>query len=242
MDIKETLHDLGLEPKEASIYLALLELGEATVLNVSKKARVKRPTAYVVLQALETKGFVAKVLREKKIFYTAEHPEKLVVESQLRTKELKKALPQLESLMKKEGEPRVMIYEGKEELDRAYDDAFVQKGELLFMSTIKIAKESFPKSFRKLEYKTFSSDFHYRELVDESEYGKKYAEESRGKYRQIRFIPKELLPFDTDIGIFGNNVVITSAKGKYFTVRIESEEIAHAFRVIFEMMWQGAKE
>ena len=244
--MKETLKALGLEPKEASIYIALLELGEATVLQVSKKARIKRPTAYVVLQSLEMKGFAARVLREKRTFYTPEHPEKLVIESELRTEELKKALPQFEALMKKETGPRVMIYEGKEDVDRAYDDVFIQKGEMLVIRAIKVSKELFPGSFKKFEYKTFSPEYRAREILDNSDEARSYAEDiwkKHGKtYRGIRFIPKEFLPIEGDIGIFGNNVVITSPGKKYFTARIDSEEIARAFRVIFEMAWQSAKE
>jgi len=43
-------------------------------------------------------------------------------------------------------------------------------------------------------------------------------------------------------GIFGNHTLITSVKKEYFTIDIESKEIAKAFRTIFEMMWLSAKE
>jgi len=114
------------------------------------------------------------------------------------------------------------------------------------MGTTGLCQELFPRSFRKFAYQYPSAQAPFRELVDESEKSREYAKEiakTHGtKYRDIRFIPKEFLPFETDIGIFGNNVVITSAKKEYFTVRIESAETAHAFRVIFEMTWQSAKE
>ena len=243
MAIQETLQNLGLEEKETSIYLALLELSEATVLQISKKSGIKRPTAYLILHSLEEKGFISKVLKGKKTLYSPQHPQKLVVEAELRLKELQGVVPQLESLLDKEGgKPRVMIYEGKEQLDRAYDESFIQKGENLYIGSIGLSMEMFPRSFKKFELKTLSPEFRVREIVDESEEGRRFAEEARGPYRSIRFIPKELLPFETDIGIFGNNVIITSAKKEYFTVKIESEEIARAFRTIFEMMWQAAKE
>ena len=112
----------------------------------------------------------------------------------------------------------------------------------MFISSIKSALDLFEKSFRKLRYKTFSQNFRFREITDESEEARKYAEEVQGPWRQVRFIPKDLLPFEADIGIFGNNTLITSLKKEYFTIRIESVEIAQAFRTMFEMMWQAAKE
>lgn len=241
MAIQDDLQHIGLSPKEAEIYTLLVELGEASVLDIARRSSIKRPTVYVVLRSLQERGLVSKVLKGKRTLFVPRHPRALVSEAELRLKAVERVMPQLESLLqKKEGKPRVMIYEGKGQLDRAYDDAFVVTGESLFVSNLGLSKEVFPKSFQKIQYKTFSSNYRWRELVDESEEAKKYAQEAQGPYRKIHFIPKELLPFDTDIGIFGDNVVITSAKGEYFTIRIESKEISHAFRVMFELMWQAA--
>ena len=243
MTIQDTLQNMGLEQKEASIYTALLELGEATVLAVSRKSGIKRPTAYVILRSLEQKGFASRVLKSKKTLFVPQHPKKLVTEAELRVKELQDVLPQLESLFRKEeGRPRVMIYEGKDELDRAYDESFVAKGEGLYMGTLQLSQEVFPRTFRKYEYAPLSPEFRVREIQDESEDSRKYAEKVRGPYRIVRFMPKEMLPFEADIGVFGNRVLITSVKKEYFTVAIESQEIARAFRTIFEVVWQTAKE
>lgn len=243
MIIKETLKNLGLEEKEAGIYLALLELGESSVFEISKKSGVKRPTAYIILQSLEKKGFVSKVIKSKKTLFTPQHPQKLVAEAEIRLKELQEVMPQMESLFRREeNRPRVMIYEGKDELDRAYDESFITKGEIVWMGTLKLSREVFYRTFRKVGYVKLSPEFRIRELVDESEESREYAEQVRGQYHLIRFIPKEFLPFEIDIGIFGSRTLITSVKKEYFTISIESAEIARAFRTIFEVMWQRAKE
>lgn len=242
MTIQETLQSLGLEQKEASIYLALLELGETTVLEISKKSGIKRPTVYVVLRSLEQKGFASKLLKESKTLFSPQHPKKLITEAELRMKELQEVVPQLESLLgREEGRPRVKIYEGKEQLDCAYDELFVIKGEGLYMGTLKLSMEVFPRTFRKVGYAPLSPEFSMRELVDESEESRKYAAHVRGPYREVRFIPKELLPFEAEIGVFGNHSLITSVKKEYFTIDIESKEIANSFRTILEVMWQAAK-
>lgn len=243
MNPQEVLKNLGLEPKEIAVYLALLEISDATVLEISKRASIKRPTAYLILQSLEKRGLISKVIKGKKTLFAPQHPRKLVTESELRLKELREAIPQLESLFRKDGDrPRIKIYEGKDELDRAYDEWFVTKGEIIYMGTLKLSVEVFPKTYRKIGYITLSPDFCIRELLDDSEATRKYADEIRGAYRIVRFIPKEFLPFEVDIGVFGNNTLITSVKKEYFTVGIESGEIANAFRTIFEIMWRAAKE
>jgi len=58
----ESLINLGLSKKEAKIYLALFTLKKASVWHISKKAKIKRPTAYQVLESLESKGLISSTL------------------------------------------------------------------------------------------------------------------------------------------------------------------------------------
>lgn len=243
MNINEALKGLGLRPKETLIYTALLELGEATVLDISKKSDIKRPTAYLELQSLEEKGFATKIARGKKTFYAPQPPQKLVAEAEFRMKELKEVMPQLESLLQKgSGKPRVVIYEGKEKLDRAYDESFLIKGEVLYISTLKLAEAAFPRTFRKFFFKGVSPEFRVRQIMDDSDEMRAFAARYDGPYQKTRYIPREFLPFTIDVGIFGNKALISSTAKEYFTVSIESEDVANSFRTIFELMWRGAQE
>ena len=237
----EVLAGLGLEEKEAATYLALLELGEATILKISRRSGVKRPTTYLILGELEKKGFVSRVVRYKKTFYVPQHPQKLVAEAEIRLKELQSVMPQFEALFHKaEQKPCVVMFEGKERLDMAYDELFVVKGEVLFISSLELSQEAFPRSYRKLDYSLFSPKFRTREIISDSAEGRAYATRVHGPYREVRFIPKELLPFEMDIGIFGNRTLITSVKKEFFTISIESDEMAQAFRTMFHVMWNVA--
>lgn len=242
MNPKDTLKHIGLNEKEIQIYLSLLELGSSTVLTIAKRSGIKRPTAYLVLESLVEKGFASRVIKGKRTFFAPQNPNKLISEEELRLKELQETVPILETMFRKRRErPRIKIFEGKEELDRAYDELFINNGDALFMSTNKLSMEIFPRSYEKQQLIPRSEEFRIRELVDESKEGLDYANKVGGDYHTFRFIPKKFLPFEADIGIFGNHTLITSVKKEYFTIDIESKEIAKAFRTIFEMMWLSAK-
>ncbi|MBU2235559.1 helix-turn-helix domain-containing protein, partial [Patescibacteria group bacterium] len=47
MNLETSLIQFGLNSKEASVYLAALELGGSPVLKIAKKAELKRPTVYL---------------------------------------------------------------------------------------------------------------------------------------------------------------------------------------------------
>ena len=240
MELKDSLKSLGLEEKEIDIYLGLLELGEASVSEISTKSGVKRPTTYVILDSLEKKGLVTKKIRRNKTLFFPQNPRKLISEAELNLKQLQETVPQLEAMLKRKSrKPKVFIYEGKELLDRANDESFARKGEVIYMGTLKLSKEVFPRTYRKTDY-AVSDNFRIRELIDDNEETQAYAQKVSGQFRQVRFMPKKLMPFETDIAVFGNMTLITSVKREYFTIAIESKEIAITFRNIFEVIWQIA--
>ncbi len=239
----EPLQHLGLTPKEQSAYLALLEIGEGTVAAVAQKSLLKRPTAYLILDQLSEKGFVSQFKRGKHTYYIAQNPKYLVSEAEMRLKEIREAIPQLETLfVKGKNKPRVLIFEGKEGADKAYDDWFITKGEALFLSSAELAQEVFEKTYRRVDFKTLSDEFYFRELILDTPEGREYGEKVRGQYRKVRFLPPEFSPFETDIGIYGNRVIITSIKQDYFAVVMESVSTADSFRKIYEALWRMSIE
>lgn len=101
------LQDIGLSEKEATIYIALLSFDKVSIAELSKKAEVKRPTTYVILDSLAKKGLVSEISVEKKTYYMAEPPEKLglFVERQIHLlegsrKSLEIIIPKLKDLVK----------------------------------------------------------------------------------------------------------------------------------------------
>ena len=98
MALETVLEQLGLSSKEAAIYLAALELGQAPVLRIARKAGVKRPTGYVTLASLHEKGFVEVVPKGTTTFYQAVDPEILYQRFNEKIKHFGSVLPELRSL------------------------------------------------------------------------------------------------------------------------------------------------
>jgi len=57
-EIVDTLKDFGLSGYEARMYFTLLTIGEAKVLEITRRASVPQSKAYGVLENLTAKGFV----------------------------------------------------------------------------------------------------------------------------------------------------------------------------------------
>ncbi len=62
IDKFELLMGLGLSPNQARVYQTILQLGNATVLNIAKSSSVRREDVYKVLPALDKMGLIEKLL------------------------------------------------------------------------------------------------------------------------------------------------------------------------------------
>ena len=81
-NIRNILQGIGLTKEQVEVYLAGLELGEASVQNLAKKANIKRPTTYLILDELKAKGLFSQVLKGKKKIFSSRRPGKIVYQHQ----------------------------------------------------------------------------------------------------------------------------------------------------------------
>lgn len=128
--IEKYLLDIGLSLKEIAVYLASLELGESTVIDIAKKSDVNRTTIYPIIDSLKEKGLLSLVQKGKKQYFYAESPNKIrsFVDSKINELEAsKESLPelikQLSALENRRGDkPVVRFYEGNEGINSMMEE------------------------------------------------------------------------------------------------------------------------
>ncbi|MBI2591387.1 MAG: helix-turn-helix domain-containing protein [Candidatus Brennerbacteria bacterium] len=130
----QDLEKIGFSEKESQVYLAALDLGEATIQQLAEKSGVKRVTVYIIIESLMKHGLISSVEKGKKTFFAAENPVNIVRFFNARKKELEKDLdeksevlkkitPELESLFKIAGPKlKVRFLQGKEGLRTMMND------------------------------------------------------------------------------------------------------------------------
>src|SRR3989338_5621069 len=95
MDTVPILKQMGLSEKQAEVYLSLLELGESPMTKIARKANLKRPTVYLIIDELMVLGLCSEIVKGKKKVYSATHPRRLVEITHFRNKQAEKILPEL---------------------------------------------------------------------------------------------------------------------------------------------------
>lgn len=123
MAIEQDLAKIGLNDKEARVYLAILELGSASVVAVSRKSGVKRTTVYEVVDSLLGKGLISQTVVGKRKRFLAESAEKFFQLKKTELDTLRGLLPTLEALRNVAIEkPALQFFQGKEQIMRVFED------------------------------------------------------------------------------------------------------------------------
>lgn len=111
---------LGLNEKEARVFLALAKLGPAPVRAVARQAGLNRGTTYDTLKRFLELGLASYYHREKHQYFVAERPQRVLqlTEDRVRAaeearREVEQSLPELAKVYTASGEiPTVKFYEG----------------------------------------------------------------------------------------------------------------------------------
>lgn len=230
-NIINQIKEAGLEPKEAEIYLAVLGLGRATVLDIAKKSRVKRTTIYQYLDNLIKNRLLLKSVKGKRIFYIAEEPEKLLRVLENKKKKVNAILPELQKLYSVSfHKPKIRFYEGIEGMRTIYDE-MTKTSHIIYGV---FSADKYWAVFNEDDDKKFFANIReqggqIKDLVEDTPLGRKHIKGER--YKGIG-VPK-LLPkgFEVavDLMVAGDKVAMLSLVN-LVGVMIENPEIAELQR------------
>ncbi len=243
----ETLLSLGLSKREVSVYIALLELGRATVTKISRKAGINRTTGYDILDMLAHKNLVRLSGKEPREEYAAESPDKIIMlleqklsETEKQLSIAKEFLPQLKSMHTIQDRPQVRFYEGIQGLKEVYEDTLTSTEPIVAYAAYedmhKTLGNYFPEYYKRRAKKGIS----IRGIVPATDASIERASHNKEEKRDIAIIPKDTFDISPDIEIYDNKVMIASWREKLGII-IESREIAHAMKKIFGLAFAEAK-
>lgn len=247
LDLKKTLEYIGFSEKEVLVYLALLKLGKGTVTQISHKAGINRPTGYHILASLEVKELVKVSGKEPKQEYVAESPDQIekillkkIENDQLYIKEARKIIPELKSIHNVADRPKILFYEGKEGLQKVYEDTLTSHEEILAYASVEDIQPTLPHYFPEYYKRRAKKGIKIRAIFPESPEARERASLDKEEIRESLLVPSEKFGFHPEINIYDNKIMIASWREKLGII-IESSEIADAMKKVYELAWAEAK-
>lgn len=235
------LETAGLNTKEAALYLAALNLGDAPMSRLAKEAKLKRSSAYQIFKELERRGIMGSFKMRNGLRFAATSPSALYATRKKELGELEAVLPELRALESKKGaRPKISYFEGQEGYRLALEDSLQKPGNVLryigsLMETYKTVGEEYDITYYVPTRIQKNISIKALLLPDLREDLKK--REHKEELREIKWLP-EKYQFEGSTLIYDHKVVIVSGAEEMITVVIESESIAEAEKQKFELLWQ----
>ena len=238
MNLQKQLQNIGLSQKEATVYLATLELGSAGVHKIAEKAGLPRSTVYEVLEALLHHGFVSTFRKKTVKYFSAEEPNNVLRLAQGRADAIKEVLPQLNAMA---GEfrrrPTVRFYQGKEEMKIVLEEMLAEADSVLCFGAPEDLFRELGDYFYKLVERRIKKKIPVRLLALDSARARERQTKGPKELRVVKILPPNY-QFHGNIWIWKNKIAMFSFAGDLVAVVIESKELADMQKAMFENLWE----
>lgn len=245
--LEKYLQDLGLSEKEAAIYLALLQVDNASVIDLSKKTGVNRSTTYVILDSLAKKGLVSETTIGKKTHYQAEPPERLETYVEKRksefdeqAKRLTDLIPQLKGIQRESGErPLVKYFEGIEGMKTSSEELFyndMDEGGVIHMVYPKDALEEIFTEKEREKLRSMRTGKKIRsKVVYTSSSGARPSDQTGDRIQ----IDEKRFPISCDISVYKDRVRISILGKRLSSIFIHSSDVAETMRSLINLAFEN---
>lgn len=243
-ELLKSLENIGLSQKKADIYLALLELGEATVIEISKKTRIKRTTIYNLLPEMMADGLIKSTVKNKKRIFFIEDPAQLKFDLEAKLRAVEKTLPELKAIQNiLPHKPKITFYEGLGSMRDLYQDTLntPSPGDTILSFTGLVDFHNLvPKELSTWYIKErIKKKIRIRIISPSSETSSEWKGNAPHELREIKLVDNPAFKFNADTEIYGNKIALISYKESFMGVIIESKEINQMQRMTFELMWNS---
>ncbi|OGY40911.1 MAG: hypothetical protein A2Y82_03530 [Candidatus Buchananbacteria bacterium RBG_13_36_9] len=243
MEILDQLQNLDLKPSEAKTFLAILEIGPASISDIAKRAKIKRPTTYYLIEELIKRGLVLKVPAGKRVFYKTIAPKQILNLLEKKKHNFEKILPNLEALfLAKPSQPKVRFFEGKEGLKNIYEEMLNTTKKVYsifsFDDFLTVFTEKENEQFFEIIKKAGGVIY---DLIKPTPLAKKSVKEEiyRKGVTKIKFLPADF-KVSIDQLVSGNKVAIISFKSLAGVI-IEDQNIADSQKELIKYLWRSIK-
>ena len=240
------LKSIGLTENQAKVYLAGLELGPASILDLARVSGVKRTTIYSVMEELLAQDFFTTLKKEGKKLYAAIDPDSLKHMILERHETLTHNLPEFRALYSlSPSKPKVIFYEGAENIKKIMEEPLhiLSKGQLYYRinagqkEMVEVVGQDW---WKDLAIKRVKKGLPIKVIADRiSQPIPELVTTDPKALREIRFLPTNThIPVREQI--YGDRMAIIDLRAMIALV-IEDKNVADLHRVFFEALWDKCK-
>lgn len=245
--IIKNLKYLGLSDNEARVYVSLTELGESSILNITKKSLIPRTTVKSILDRLVEKWYITVHKYNNVNYYWIESPKTLQSSFENKIELTKNLSYLLEDLYRNtENIPYSKVYDTKTSIQKFIEKTVTTIKKWSTIMTIDSPKcKNYNRYFSQEYYENLLSvkkkrDIFTQTLIPHSEYSHVSHELLQKQIIEIREMPSDI-NFWISLWIIGETMVLFSSSTT-FIVEVKNAIITESFRSLLGYIWENSEQ
>lgn len=250
--LTQLFQSFNLDAKESKCIAALVEMGPQPASALSRLLGMPRNTVRGILDALTQHGLLTKTRRGNTQYYAVENADGLTrilrgqqrafnEETEERIRVIETYGHELTQYRQASGRPKVTFYEGMSGLERVYEDTLIAKTGLRSWGSYDANKEALPSYFQTYYQRRTKKGIPMKSIHPDTALSRAHQKNDRRELRTSALVPKTVFDLKPEIQVYDDKINIVSWRDK-FGIIIESQEIADAVRLIFELSYDAAKK
>lgn len=248
-DIKKILAHLGLKENEMRVYLSCLENKQGLfVSEVAKITGIKRSSVNLILDRLNTKGFVTFHIEGARKLFSAEQPETLLFRMEDSLSDFRTLIPLLRAATGSDKKTKVRFFEGKEGIEKIFTDILLtmkiskdSKKEICAISSGKDIFEFLPEHQKNFINKRVKERIPIRWIAPDIKISRELEKKSSAEYRKMKFFDAAKYQFNIEIDVYTDKIALISFGDELSGVIVENRSFASSFRSLFNLLWDSLR-
>jgi sugar-specific transcriptional regulator TrmB len=242
----DILKKLGLSDIEATLYIKLLQLGHASISELSRSLSMNRITVHFNVRNLVDRGLITHIKQGRTRELTAQPPENLeyILEQQERSlksvrEELTLSLPLMQQLIPtKTSHDKfdVKFFQGKEGIKAIYREVLKAKEIRSYVNNTGI-ENVFPENTSLFVDANRLRFVKMWEIMDDSSESREYVKNLDRTNYSYKYFPSEWRPTVFDYMIFDGKIAMVGGKRDFNGIVIVNEEMFQNAKALFEVLW-----
>ncbi|RIL11990.1 MAG: hypothetical protein DCC75_01290 [Proteobacteria bacterium] len=248
--INQLLDAFALNPKERAVFGSLLEHGTQRASTIAKQLELPRNTVRDILDKLAKEGLIVRTRRGNAQYYATETKDGLLRALETQLNDFTSGLKQRIEAVRQAGDllsppsasaarPKVAYYEGWKGLSKVYEDTLTSKSGLRSWASFDANREALPRYFETYYRRRAKRGIAMRSIHPDSALARAHQSRNKLERRECILVPAKY-HWTPEIQVYDDKINIVSWQEKLGII-IESAELAHALKSIFDLSYDALK-
>jgi sugar-specific transcriptional regulator TrmB len=235
----QALTNFGLNNKQAQVYITCLELGTATIQQISKRMVVARSSCDALLSQLQSKGFISVHKYKSTRRYSAENPKSILDQSHRKIKTFESVIPGLSAIfMKSNPVSTVRMYEGKEGVWMVLEEILKEAKILYGFGSADALYDSIGDTFPDFRVRRIKKKIPVNIILKDTLKARQRQAVGQSELRDVRII-QDTGQSRSLIFMWNNKIASFSFTSQLVVVVIESKDIYEGQMALFHTTWNA---